>query len=172
MDLTKIYTLDINKKKSCIEVKIIFSVNKKESFIYKQFIEATLNFHNAVGVFVTVDNYIDYLSDNCEYDLIEDKTILTSTVIDNNTEIVHLMPSPYGNLLKKKIHNLIQFNHPILNLDSEGLFNYHQVVDNSNTTRGILKDLKRFYLGKTVNTGTTNECWLFNTIKALDLHWN
>ena len=169
---TKIYELTINKKETCIEIKIVFSVNKKEEPIYKQFVQETLRFYNAMGVFVSLDDYTDYLSDECEYNLLENKVTFTTTAQSNETTILHLMPSPYGNLLRKKIQNLIQFNHPILFLDNEGLFTYYQFVDNSNTVRGIIKDLKRFYLNKPINTGTTKEYWLYNAIKALDLHWN
>lgn len=131
-----------------------------------------MHFHNAIGVFVSLDDYTGYLSDECEYNLLEKKVTFTTTAQNNGTTILHLMPSPYRNLLGKKIQNLIQFNHPILFLDNEGLFNYYQFVDNSNTVRGIIKDLKRFYLNKSINTGTTKDYWLYNAIKSLYLHWN
>ena len=167
LNATKIYELTINKKRHCIEIKIVFSVNKTEEQMYAQFMRETLNFHKAMGVYVNLDAYADYLLE--QYESMENKNTMPSKETDN---VSQLIPNPTRNLVRKKIQNLIQFNNPILHLNKEGLFSYHQFVDNNNGTRGIIKDLERFYSDKSVNTSTTNECWLYNAIKALDLHWN
>ena len=108
-----------------------------------------------------------------EYNLTENKeTILFGEELPSGAVPVYLSPCPHKNLLDQRVRNLISYNHKILKLRVNGLFTYNQYLENTNTTRGILKDVRRLQQGKKINTSTSIECWLLRTIKALDLHWN
>ena len=172
LNTTKIYLLKINRKRHCIEVKIVFSINKEDDY-YPIFLKETLNFSRPNNNLFKLEDYCNYLADNCEYDLIEDnKSALFIHKGDSEYSTIYLCPNPYSNLLEQNLEDLIQLNHPKLKLLPSGLFTYHEFVDNSNTCRGILRDLKRLQQGKELNTRTTDECWLYKAITALDLHWN
>ena len=178
LNITKIYLLKVKQRKHCIHVKIVFSVNKEDDY-YALFVKDTLEYTRPDNYLFNLNDYLTYLADNCEYDLIENKeSILFTDNVEEDTgkslgySTMYLCPSPYTNLLEQRLEGLIQQNYPKLQLSPSGLFTYHEFVDNTNTTKGILKDLKRLQQGKEVNTNTTDECWLYRAIKALDLHWN
>lgn len=170
LNTTQIYTLDINKKKHCIEVKIVFSIDKRDEY-YRVFVKDTLNYTTPDHMLFKLEDYTQYLSDNAEYDLIDPQNTMLFTKIEGSSRL-YMTPSPHSNLLQQRVQRLIQYNYPKLELGSDGLFTYYEYVDNSNSAKGILKDLKRMKAGKKINTNTTDECWLFNAIKSLDLHWN
>lgn len=178
LNITKIYLLKVKSRKYCIHVKIVFSINKEDDY-YQLFVKDTLKYTRPDTQLFKLEDYVQYLADNCEYDSIADKEIIlftddveedTDTSLEYKT--MYLSPCPFGNLLEQSVEGLIQLNYPKLQLSPSGLFTYHEFVDNTNTTRGILKDLRRLQSGKEVNTNTTDECWLYRAIKALDLHWN
>lgn len=172
LNTTKIYLLKIKSNKHCIEVKLVFSVNKEDDY-YELFIKETLEYTRPDTQLFKLEDYVQYLADNCEYDLTERKDPCVFTKIEGTEfSTIYLTPSPYSNLLRQNVEDLIQLNHPKLQLSPSGLFTYHEFVDNTNTCRGILRDLRRLQQGKEVNTRTTDECWLYKAIKALDLHWN
>ena len=180
LDSTKIYLLKVNKSKHCIYVKIVFSVDKSNDY-YKYFAKKTLKYTTPDTLLFKVEDYEQYLADKCEYDLISSKErilFIPNTEEDtiHGKELkysrLYLSPSPHGNLLKQDIKDLIQYNETTLTLSPNGLFTFNEFVDNTNTTRGVLKDLRRLQQGKKVNTTTTDECWLFRAIEALNLHWN
>lgn len=172
LNTTKIYLLKVKPRKHDIYVKIVFSVDKSDHY-YREFVRSTLEYTTPDTYLVKLEDYIQYLSDNTEYNLIEDKeTILFKEPTKEGSMPVYLNPSPHKNLLQQRVKDLICYNTQILKLNANGLFTYSEFVDNTNTTKGILKDLKRLQQGKKINTITSNECWLLRSIKALDLHWN
>lgn len=180
LNTTKIYLLKVKPRKHDIYVKIVFSVDK-DNDCYKEFIKNTLEYITPTNLLFKLEDYEQYLADKSEYDLIENKeTMLFTKHTEEDTKhgkelgysTLFLVPSPHKNLLQQRVKNLIQNNDPKLKLAPSELFTYTEFVNNTNTTRGILKDLKRLQQGKEINTRTTNECWLLKTIKALDLHWN
>ena len=180
LNTTKIYLLKAKPRKHDIYVKIVFSIDK-DDYYYREFVRSTLEYTTPDTYLVKLEDYEQYLADKCEYDLISSKERILF-IPNTEEDIIHgkelkysrlyLSPSPHGNLLKQDIKDLIQYNETTLTLSPNGLFTFNEFVDNTNTTRGILKDLRRLQQGKKVNTTTTDECWLFRAIEALNLHWN
>lgn len=168
---TKIHQLDINKNKYCIEVNLVFSIDIEDEY-YSAFLADTLNFRKLDTNVFKLDDYVQYLEDKVKYDELNIEPLHTLESRKEGFIPIYLKPSPYSNLLHSSINNLIQLNHDYLSINEQGYFVFHEFVDNTNTTRGILKDLQRVFKGKEVNTRTTLECWLYRAIKALDMHWN
>ena len=172
LNSTKIYLLKIKKDKHGIFVKIVFSVDKKDSY-YKEFVKSSLTYTTPDTHLVKLEDYSDYLSDRNEYNLTENKeAVLIGEELPSGAVPVYLSPCPHKNLLNQRVRNLLIYNHKILNLSVNGLFIYNGFVENTNTTRGILKDLRRLHQDKKINTDTSVECWLLRTIKSLSIHWN
>jgi len=170
LEKTQIYLLKTKKGKSCIEVKLVFSVDKEVKY-YKEFLKETLKFTKPRNHIVTLEDYNNYLADNCSYDLIENK-ITSKFTRGETTSALYLSPSPHSNLLYQSVNNLIEYNNTTLKVLPSGLFVFHEFLDNSNSVKGIVKDLDLFKKNKKINTITTRECWLLMAIKSLAIHWN
>jgi hypothetical protein len=171
LNITKIHALKIHKRKHDIGVKLVFSVNKQDDY-YRHFLRETLTFAKPNFCLFKLEDYVQYLADDCEYDLSKDKVTYSFDKEVNGFSTLYLAPSPHGNLLRQSVEDLIEYKDAKLRLLPSGLFKYHEYLDNSNSVRGILKDLVRFKEGKRIGTTTTKECWLYTAIKSLDLHWN
>lgn len=174
LNTTKIYLLKYTKNTYYLSINLIFSINFN-NYHYRDFVRESLEFVKPNYWLFDIEDYETYLADTCEYkvsDLKEKYQWISTPLEGTKWTTMYWFPNPHNNLLENNIDGLIEYKNTTLSLLPSGLFKCTKTVDNTNTTRAVIKDLKRIQQGKTVSKCNSIETKLLQAIKTLDINYN